>query len=168
MVGGGPHQEKTMSPITLSSTAFHEGQAIPARYTADGEDVSPPLSWTGVPGSTQSLALVCEDPDAPRGIWTHWVLFNLLPSAEALEEDVPPQATLPDGSVQGTNDFKRLGYGGPSPPPGKPHRYYFKLFALDTTLPLSPGASRQQVLDAMKGHVLGQAQLMGTYGRSRR
>jgi Raf kinase inhibitor-like YbhB/YbcL family protein len=154
--------------ITLSSTAFQEGHPIPTRYTADGEDISPPLSWTRVPGGTKSLALVCEDPDAPRGTWTHWVLFNLLPSAEALEEDVPPQATLPDGSVQGTNDFQRLGYGGPSPPPGKPHRYYFRLLALDTTLTLSPGAMPQQVLAAAQGHVLGQGQLMGTYGRPRR
>ncbi len=153
--------------IALTSTAFQEGQPIPVRYTADGEDVSPPLTWTDVPSGTQSLALICEDPDAPRGTWTHWVLFNLLPSAQALEEEVPPQETLPDGSIQGTNDFKRLGYGGPSPPPGQPHRYFFKLFALDTTLRLSPGASRQQVLAALQGHILAEGQLMGTYGRSR-
>jgi Raf kinase inhibitor-like YbhB/YbcL family protein len=156
------------APITLSSSAFQEGQPIPARFTADGEDVSPPLWWSGLPQGTRSLALVCEDPDAPRGTWTHWVLYNLPPAKQALGEGVPDRGTLPDGSMQGTNDFKRPGYGGPSPPPGNPHRYYFKLFALDTTLNLQPGATRQQLLDAVQGHVLGEGQLMGTYGRPRR
>jgi Raf kinase inhibitor-like YbhB/YbcL family protein len=156
------------TPIALTSPAFTEGQAIPARHTGDGEDVSPPLAWGDVPEGTGSLALVCEDPDAPRGTWTHWVLFNLPPATRTLSEAVPKQATLPDGAVQGTNDFGRAGYGGPAPPPGKPHRYFFKLYALDAPLRLQAGASRAQLLAALHGHVLGEGQLMGTYARPRR
>jgi Raf kinase inhibitor-like YbhB/YbcL family protein len=159
---------QTSVSIALTSTAFQEGQPIPARHTGDGADVSPPLAWGDVPGGTRSLALVCEDPDAPRGTWTHWVLFNLPPATRDLEEGVPKQATLPSGAVQGSNDFGRTGYGGPAPPPGKPHRYFFKLHALDMTLSLQPGASRAQLLAALGGHVLGEGQLMGTYARARR
>jgi Raf kinase inhibitor-like YbhB/YbcL family protein len=154
--------------ITVTSTAFQEGQRIPTRYTADGEDVSPPLAWAGVPDGTRSLALLAEDPDAPRGLWVHWVLFNLPAAARELKEGIPPDPTLPDGSVQGTNDFGKIGYGGPSPPPGKPHRYFFKLHALDAKLDLKPGATRKEVLDAVQGHVLAEGQLMGTYGREKK
>jgi Raf kinase inhibitor-like YbhB/YbcL family protein len=147
--------------IHITSTAFEEGQPIPKKYSADGPNVSPPLAWDAPPAGTKSLALVCEDPDAPRGTWTHWVLFNLPAETRKLEEG----AKLPGGAVQGTNDFGKLGYGGPSPPPGKPHRYFFKLYALDTQLDLPAGARRQQLLDAVKGHVLAEGQLMGTYGR---
>jgi Raf kinase inhibitor-like YbhB/YbcL family protein len=154
--------------LVLTSTAFTDGQAIPAKYTADGDDVSPPLAWEHVPEGTRSLALVCEDPDAPRGTWTHWVLFNLPPDTKKLEENVARKATLPNGAVQGGNDFGKTGYGGPSPPPGKPHRYFFKLYALDTPLKLQADATRQQLLAALHGHVLDEAQLMGTYGRTKR
>ena len=152
--------------VVLKSTAFQEGQPIPKQYTGDGEDASPPLTWSGVPDATKSQALICEDPDAPRGTWTHWVLFNLPAEARELPEKVPARETLPDGSVQGKNDFKKIGYGGPAPPPGMPHRYYFKLYALDTRPDPKPGATRQQLLTAMSGHIVGQGQLMGTYGRS--
>jgi Raf kinase inhibitor-like YbhB/YbcL family protein len=154
--------------IDVTSTAFQEGQPIPAQYTADGKDVSPPLSWGGVPAGTRSLALLCEDPDAPRGTWSHWVLFNLPADAGGLPEGVPPEAKLSNGATQGTNDFRKVGYGGPSPPPGKPHRYFFKLYALDTTLSLPPSTTRQQLQGAAQGHVLGEGQLMGTYGRQKK
>jgi Raf kinase inhibitor-like YbhB/YbcL family protein len=152
--------------VTLTSSAFEPGEPIPKDYTADGRNVSPPLSCGDVPSGARSLALICEDPDAPRGLFTHWVLFNLPAGLTDLGKAVPAQATLPDGSTQGTNSFGKLGYGGPSPPPGKPHRYVFRLFALDTRLDLPPSTTRDQLLAAMAGHVLGRGELIGTYGRS--
>jgi Raf kinase inhibitor-like YbhB/YbcL family protein len=151
--------------LELTSTAFREGEPIPEQYTADGRNVSPPLKWQDTPAGTRSLALVCEDPDAPRGTFTHWVVFNLPGEARELAEGVSAEATLPNGAAQGTNDFGRAGYGGPKPPPGKPHRYVFKLYALDRPLDVQPGATRAQLLAAMKGHVLGEAQFLGTYAR---
>jgi Raf kinase inhibitor-like YbhB/YbcL family protein len=151
--------------IELLSTAFQNGQPIPRPYTADGRNISPPLEWRGPPGSTDSLALICEDPDAPRGTFTHWVLFNLPAQTRELSEGVPPEATLANGAIQGRNDFGKVGYGGPSPPAGKPHRYLFKLFALARQLDLQPGATGSQLWEAMKGHVLDEGQLVGTYGR---
>ena len=151
--------------LQLSSTAFDEGQAIPREYTADGRNVSPPLQWQDPPAGTQSWALLCEDPDAPRGTFTHWLLFNLPTAARALAEGVPPETTLANGGLQGVNDFGKVGYGGPAPPPGKPHRYIFKLFALARSLDLQPGSTKAQLLTAMKGQVLAEGLLMGTYGR---
>ena len=151
--------------ITLTSTAFREGEAIPRTYTADGENVSPPLQWGDPPAATQAFALIADDPDAPRGTWVHWVLFDLPPGERSLAQGVSPAGSLPDGAKQGKNDFGKLGYGGPSPPPGKPHRYFFKLYALDTLLALQPGATKAQVEAAMKGHVLAEGRLMGKYGR---
>jgi Raf kinase inhibitor-like YbhB/YbcL family protein len=151
--------------IEITSTAFREGQAIPKLYTGDGRNVSPPLRWRDPPAGAKSLALVVEDPDAPRGTWTHWVLFNLPATARELGEGVSPQPTLPDGTMQGINDFGAVGYGGPAPPPGKPHRYFFKLYALDTPLNLGPRTTRPQLLKAMDRHVLAEGQLMGRYGR---
>ncbi len=151
--------------FTLSTTAFAEGGSIPARYTCDGANLSPALSWKDVPAGTQSLALIADDPDAPVGTWTHWLLWNLPPQASFLPEAAPPAASLDNGARQGTNDFRRLGYGGPCPPPGKPHRYFFKLYALDTRLDLKPGAPRSALEQAMKGHILAQAAWMGTYER---
>jgi Raf kinase inhibitor-like YbhB/YbcL family protein len=150
--------------IVVKSPAFEEGQRIGVKYTGDGEDVSPPLTWSGVPHGTRSLVLLCEDPDAPRGTWSHWVLFNLPPDLRQLDEGVSDLS----GAVQGRNDFGNEGYGGPAPPPGKPHRYYFKLTALNAVLTLPAGAKRQDVLTAMEGHVLGEGWLMGVYGRSSR
>jgi Raf kinase inhibitor-like YbhB/YbcL family protein len=158
-----------MKKLTVRSTAFQEGQPIPARHTGDGKDLPPPLEWDAPPEGTRSFALVCEDPDAPRGTWTHWVLFNLPADARAVDEAVPRDRTLPNGAAQGTNDFGNIGYNGPAPPPGKPHRYFFKLYALDTRLEgLQPGVTRRQLLDAMQGHVLAEGQTMGTYGRPKK
>jgi Raf kinase inhibitor-like YbhB/YbcL family protein len=150
--------------MQVTSTAFREGETIPAQYTADGKNVSPPLQWTGAPDNTVSFALICDDPDAPRGTWVHWVLFNLPADVQSLAEALPRDAH-PGGAIQGTNDFRRTGYDGPSPPPGKPHRYYFKVYALDKLLELPAGATKQQVVEAMEGHIPASGQLMGRYGR---
>lgn len=151
--------------IEITSPAFREGQPIPARHTADGEDASPPLQWTNVPPGAKSLALIADDPDAPVGTWVHWVLYDLPPATRELAEDVPRTQYLPGGAKQGLNDFRRLGYGGPSPPRGQPHRYCFKLYALDKLLDLRPGLTKSEVLKAMEGHVVGEGVLMGTYQR---
>ena len=152
--------------IELTSTAFQPGTTIPKQYTGDGADQSPPLKWSEPPNGTQSLALICDDPDAPRGTWVHWVVFNLSVQIRELEEGLPTTAVLGNGAKQGKNDFGKIGYGGPAPPKGKPHRYFFKVYALDTALDLPPGATKaQQLMDAMKGHILAEGQLVGTYGR---
>ena len=151
--------------INLSSTAFQEGETIPKQYTGDGKDVSPPLTWADPPDGTKSFVLICDDPDAPRGTWTHWVLYNLPADQRKLDEGAPADESLPNGAKQGKNDFGKLGYGGPAPPRGKPHRYFFRLYALDTTLDLPAGATRDKVVAAAKGHVLVDGQLMGHYGR---
>lgn len=151
--------------FSIQSPAFTAGGTIPTRYTCDGANLSPALNWKDAPAGTQSLALVADDSDAPVGTWTHWILWNLPPQATLLPEGVPLSEALPNGTRQGRNDFQRLGYGGPCPPPGRPHRYFFKLFALDARLDLKPGATRRQLDAAMQGHVLAQAQWMGTYGR---
>ncbi len=157
--GGGVRMD-----IRLTSPAFAEGERIPRKYTCDGEDVSPPLTWDNVPEGTKSFALICDDPDAPMGTWVHWVLFNLPPETRSLPEAVSPDKELPSGARQGTNDFRKIGYGGPCPPSGT-HRYYFKLYALDTMLDLPAGCSKAQLLKAMEGHVLSEGQLMGRYSR---
>jgi Raf kinase inhibitor-like YbhB/YbcL family protein len=151
--------------MRLHSPAFQEGKPIPTKFTGEGPDVSPALAWDEAPAGTRSFTLICDDPDAPRGTWVHWVLYNLPPETRSLPEGVPAEERLPSGALQGTTDFQRIGYGGPMPPPGKPHRYFFKLYALDTPLNLAPGATKAQVEQALHGHVLGQAQLMGTYQR---
>ena len=151
--------------LELTSAAFQGGQPIPRQYTGDGRNLSPPLTWRDPPAGTRSLALICEDPDAPRGTFTHWVAFNLPAESGELGEGVPAEPTLPNGTVQGTNDFGRAGYGGPKPPPGKPHRYVFKLLALDQSLNARPGAKKDQLLTAANGHKLEETQLTGTYGR---
>lgn len=151
--------------LTPASGAFvHEG-TIPTRCTADGPDLSPALSWGEPPPGTRSLALICDDPDAPGGTWVHWVLFNLPAGTRTLPEGVAGKDQGPAGSLQGINDFGKIGYGGPSPPKGPAHRYYFKLYALDTTLPLKAAATKAEVEKAMKGHILAQGMLMGRYGR---
>jgi Raf kinase inhibitor-like YbhB/YbcL family protein len=151
--------------IELSSTDFGDGANIPKQYTGDGKDVSPPLRWSEPLPETKSFALICDDPDAPRGTWVHWLLFNLPADQRQLEKAVPAQEVLDNGAKQGKNDFGKVGYGGPAPPPGKPHRYFFKLYALDTMLDLAPGATKDQLLAALKNHVLAEGQLMGRYGR---
>jgi Raf kinase inhibitor-like YbhB/YbcL family protein len=151
--------------MTLVSTAFKNGSEIPKKYTCSGEDVSPPLQWGDPPANTRAFALIADDPDAPVGTWVHWVLYNLSASARGLDEATLTSESLPGGALQGTNDFRKTGYGGPCPPPGKPHRYFFKLYALDTVLNLKPRATKKDVEGAMKGHVLAQAELMGRFRR---
>jgi Raf kinase inhibitor-like YbhB/YbcL family protein len=146
----------------LTSTAFAHEEPIPATFTCDGEDASPPLQWNDPPHGTRSYALIVDDPDAPVGTWVHWVLYDLPADVRALEQAVPPDAERPDGSRHGKNSWGRLGYGGPCPPSGT-HRYFTKLYALDTALDLDAGANAKQVLGALEGHILAEAQLMGTY-----
>lgn len=154
-------------PFTLTSAVFTEGQPIPSAYTCEGRDISPALSWTEPPDGTKGLALISDDPDAPMGTWVHWVVYNLPSSARGLPEGFRADAQLPDGTRQGTTDFGRTGYGGPCPPSGT-HRYFFKLYALDAVLTLKPGVTKQQLEQAMQGHILAEARLMGTYRRKGR
>jgi Raf kinase inhibitor-like YbhB/YbcL family protein len=150
--------------IKLTSTTFQDGGMIPTKYTCDGANVSPPLDWSGAPQTTKSLALICDDPDAPRKTWVHWVVFDLPASRTSLPENVPPQETIAGGGKQGMTDFKKIGYGGPCPPSGT-HRYFFKIYALDTELNLDSKTTKDQLLQAMKGHILAQDELMGRYKR---
>jgi Raf kinase inhibitor-like YbhB/YbcL family protein len=150
--------------MTLSSPAFVHEDDIPELYTCDGADLSPPLTFSSIPAGTVSLAVVCDDPDAPVGVWDHFVLFNLSPATPGLPEGLPEAPSYPDGSLSGRNSWGRLGYGGPCPPQGA-HRYYFTLYALDVPLPLSSGASKKDVLRAAKGHILESSTLMGRYKR---
>jgi hypothetical protein len=151
--------------MILTTKAFEAGQSIPRPCTCDGEDRSPDLSWADVPVHSRSFALVCDDPDAPRGTWVHWVLFNLPADAVELAPGVPRTPELPSGSRQGVNDSGKIGYSGPCPPRGAPHRYFFRLYALDVVLNLAPGVNRADLDQAASGHVLAEATLMGTYGR---
>jgi Raf kinase inhibitor-like YbhB/YbcL family protein len=152
--------------IQISSDAFLEGETIPVKYTCDGDDLSPNLRWSDIPPNTKSLALICEDPDAPSGMFTHWVLYNLPPTVTELPEGVSGEERLTNGAIQGRNDFKRIGYGGPCPPPrDSAHRYFFRLYALDTELQLQAGARREDLILAMESHVLAKGHLMGAYQR---
>jgi len=150
--------------MELTSSAFQEGKSIPSLYTCDGKDMSPPLSWSGAPEGAKSFALIADDPDAPRGTWVHWVLWNLPAAATELKEGIPVTPHLPSGALQGKNDSGETGYGGPCPPSGI-HQYFFKLYALDTTLSLISGATKSELEAAMKRHVLSQATLIGLYSR---
>jgi len=155
---------RTMA-FAISSTSFQNGGEIPRQFTCDAADVSPQLSWTDPPAGTKSFALIADDPDAPVGTWTHWVIFDLPAQTTSLQEGVTKVGEVPGGGRQGRNDFRKIGYGGPCPPPGKPHRYFFKFYALDRMLNLKPGASKQEVEQAMQGRILGTAELMGKYQR---
>lgn len=157
--------------LTITSAAFESGGPIPAKYTCEGADISPPLAWSGVPPAARSLVLIVDDPDAPdpaapRMTWVHWVLYNLPPGTSGLPEGVSSHA-LPVGTLEGLTDFRRTGWGGPCPPIGR-HRYFFKLYALDLSLPTTPRQTKAQVERAMAGHIVGQAEVMGTYVKSRR
>src|SRR5437016_8806149 len=156
--------DKDMSGMKLTSTAFKEGEPIPRAYTCDGPNVSPALEWSGVPKSAKTLAIICDDPDAPSGTWVHWALYDLPAENIGLVENMPATESLRAGGFQGKNDFEKIGYGGPCPPSGT-HRYFFKIYALDVELPLKPGATKADLEKAMEGHIVGQAQLMGTYRR---
>lgn len=152
--------------MDVTSTAFKEGGDIPRQYTCDGDDISPPLAWTGTPSDTKSLVVIADDPDAPSGTWVHWVVYHLPPTVQSLAEKTPPDQILANGARQGTNDFGKIGYGGPCPPSGT-HRYFFKVYALNTTLDLPPGRKKADVEKAMQGHVLTDGQLMGRYSRQK-
>jgi hypothetical protein len=151
--------------MNLTSKAFKEGGEIPKKYTCDGEDISPQIMWDGVPAQTKSIALICDDPDAPGGTWVQWVIFNLPADYTELPDDIPKEKELKNKARQGVNDFGKTGYGGPCPPPGVHHRYFFKLYALDSVLELDAGAAKRQVETAMKGHILDEGKLMGKYKR---
>ncbi len=153
--------------MILSSPAFKEGERVPVKYTCDGQNISPPLAWGEVPEGAKSFTLIVDDPDAPTGTFTHWVLFNLHADSRELTENISPQGKLPNGALQGKNDFGKIGYGGPCPPPGPSHHYHFKIYALDQNPDLKSGTSKEQVLQAMEGHVLAQGELIGLYGRKK-
>lgn len=150
--------------INLTSTAFKEGEFIPKKYTCDGENNSPPIEWNGIPIEAKSIALICDDPDAPMGTWVHWVIFNIPSSVNKLDEKIPTQKVLEDGTAQGNNDFRKIGYGGPCPPSGI-HRYFFKIYALDKRVELTPGATRDELIKEIKGNILAEGKLMGKYSR---
>jgi len=153
------------SCLELKSDAFEDGGVIPVRYTGLGENISPALSWDGVPEGTQGFALIMEDPDAPMGTWIHWVVYNIPIDARGIREGLPKIPILSDGTREGKNSFRQIGYGGPQPPSGPPHRYVFTLYALDSALGVAPGADKEAVMAGMKGHVRGKAQLTGQFGR---
>jgi Raf kinase inhibitor-like YbhB/YbcL family protein len=155
--------ESAVSDFQLKSSAFSNGGAIPPKFTCDGPDVSPELSWNGPQGSTKAFALIMDDPDAPGGTWVHWVLYDLRPSVRELPEGVPKTKDLQIGARQGVNDFRRVGYGGPCPPRGASHRYSFRLYALDQPTQLPAGASKGDLERAMQGHILAQADLVGRF-----
>ncbi len=149
--------------MKLRSEAFSDGGMLPQRFSCEGADISPPLEWGSIPAATKTLALICDDPDAPMGTWVHWVYYNI-PPITALPEGIPGVARPPTGGIQGINDFKKTGYGGPCPPAGV-HRYYFKLYALDSQVQLPEGATKNQLIKAMEGHILAKALLMGRFSR---
>ncbi len=170
---GAPPGPKSVEPavratsptsMSIASASFTPGQPIPKRFSSYGENISPELHWENVPAGTKSLAIVCRDPDAPGRTFTHWIIFNIPPDLQRLEEGVSGSARLLSGIVEGQNDFGRVGYGGPRPPAGT-HRYYFDIYALDTKLELGQSATAGQLMQAMAGHILGQASVMGTYRR---
>ncbi len=150
--------------MKITSSALANNGMIPSKYTCDGENISPPLQWDGIPDGTKSIALICDDPDAPMGTFVHWVLYNLPAETKELAENVPTDKELSNGARQGTTDFRQIGYGGPCPPSGT-HRYFFKIYALDAKLDLTAGVSKSQLLKAMDGHVLAQSELIGKYKR---
>lgn len=152
--------------MKIESSQFAEGNMIPPKYTCDGKDISPPLAWRDFPAGTKSFALISDDPDAPVGTWVHWVLYNIPPDYNELEENIKPEKEFKNGMRQGSNSWPRIGYGGPCPPSGT-HRYFFKLYALDKMLDLKPGVTKEQLLKAAAGHILAEAQLMGKYKRQR-
>lgn len=152
-------------PLTLRSASFEPGKAIPVKHTCDGDDLSPQLEWDGAPPGTETFALIVDDPDAPGRTFTHWVIYNIPARRRELPEGVRGEKIIRKGCFQGLNDFRQMGWGGPCPPPGKPHRYRFRLYALGTVLDVPSGVAKGTVLDAMRGHVLAEAEIVGIYGR---
>ena len=152
-------------PMEITSPAFSGNSYIPDKYTCASFDFSPALAWNGVPRGTKSFALICDDPDAPFGTWIHWIIFNIPGNARNLEENISKISQMDNGIGQGINSFGDFGYGGPCPPPGKPHRYFFKLYALDKRLDVRRKVTEKALLSAMEGHILEQAQIIGLYRR---
>lgn len=150
----------------IESSAFREGEIIPSKYTSDGENISPPLGWINAPNGTKSFALINDDPDAPAGDWVHWVIYNIPAGIHELKEGASSKKLLPKEAIEGITDFHKTGYNGPCPPTGI-HRYYFKLYALDAVLHLQAGVTKMQLLNAMKGHLVSQAALIGKYKRQK-
>jgi len=157
-------QEGSKTEMKITSSSFKEGEMIPSKYTCDGENISPQLSWTGSPENTKSFALISDDPDAPAGDWVHWVIYNIPSSVSELAENILKDKALDNGTKQGLNDFRKIGYDGPCPPGGT-HRYYFKLYALDILRDNDAGLTKKELLKAMEGHILSEARLMGKYKR---
>lgn len=155
----------SIAALTLTSPAFPSGSEVPKQHTCDGADRSPALTWSDVPEGTKSFALIVDDPDAPAGTWVHWVVYDLPAKTTRLPQGVDPDDRLAGGGTLGMNDFHKTGYGGPCPPAGKPHRYFFRLYALDAATNLQPRATKADLIKAIEGHVLEQAELMGTYKR---
>lgn len=151
--------------LMIKSPTFNDGDMMPAKYTCKGEDVSPPLFWEHPPDGAESFALICDDPDAPGGMWSHWVVYNILKGTDRLPEGVPPYDEIEDGAKQGVNDFRKVGYGGPCPPPGPPHRYFFRLYAFDKILEVESGLTREQLLKAMDGHIIEEAEIKAKFKR---
>lgn len=151
--------------LELTSRAFKSGATIPTRHSCEGENISPPLTWRGVPREAKSLVLICDDPDAPNGVWSHWVLYEIPMEVSELPEGAPSEPRLSWGGMQGRNDFGNAKYEGPCPPPGPAHHYYFRLYALDQSLNLPSGATRAQVLDRIQGHIVASTELLGLYAR---
>lgn len=152
--------------INVTSPRFEKGKPIPQKFTCDGDNISPLIRWDGLPKATVSVVLLMDDPDAPNGTYTHWIVYNLPPDSDGLEEIVPIQKNLDNGAIQGKNDFGKYGYGGPCPPQGETHRYFFKVFALDKKLDQEDGADRETLLQSIEGRVIDQGEYMGTYKRS--
>jgi Raf kinase inhibitor-like YbhB/YbcL family protein len=159
-------QGQASKTLTVTSAAFKEGATIPRRYTCSGEDISPTLAWSGAPENTKFLALVFDDPDAGNPAFTHWLLADIPATAQSVAENAPHDGTLSNGAIQGQNDFSKVGYGGPCPPPGDAHHYHFAVYALDATLSLQPGFSKQRLASAMQGHTLAWGELVGLFARS--
>jgi hypothetical protein len=153
------------SSLTLTSPSFADGATIPKAYTCNGGNYSPALQWANAPEGTKSFAIIIDDLDAPLNVFAHWVLFNLPPNLTSLSEKISPNGALPEGALEGVNGFGKIGYGGPCPPPGKPHRYFFKLYALDTMVREKSGITKEKLVQAMKGHILAEVNIMGMFGR---
>lgn len=156
---------QTIIQMDVTSPAFKNGERIPVIYTADGKDMSPPLRWSGGPEGVAEFAIICDDPDAPGNTFTHWVIYRIPGSYDRLDEGIRQEPELDNGAMQGTNSFGNTGYGGPAPPKGNPHRYIFTVYALDAKLNLPPGITKQELQEAMQGHVIGMGKLIGLYGR---
>jgi hypothetical protein len=160
-----PAQGQARSSLQVSSASFSDGGSIPQQFTCDGADDSPNLQWPAAPAGTKSFAIVMDDPDAPAD-FTHWLVYNIPPGVHELAQGAPAQAAMPRGSAEGANDFRRLGYGGPCPPAGKPHHYVFRIYALDIRLDLPPGAARKQLDSEIKQHIVAEGQIIGIYQRT--